>query len=133
MSTNASLTSRQRKALRSLLVRPTIQLAAEDCGTAESTLYRWLQEDDFRQALTKAEDDAIDHAARRLVRLTDAALGIIALAMGDSNAHMGIRLKAAELVLSNMLRLVELRTVEQRLADVEIRLNEQFARYSEKD
>jgi hypothetical protein len=116
------LSSKQRRAIAALLVKPTIASAATDCGVTQITLYRWLREDEFRQALTDAESQAIDVAARRLVQLTEAAISVIVMVLADRSAAPGIRLKAAQVVLENMLRLVEIRSISARLAELEKRL-----------
>lgn len=114
-----SLNSKQRRAIRSLLTKPTIALAAQDCGTSEPTIYRWLRDDAFRLALTAAESDAIDTASRRLVSLTEASISVIAMTLADRTMHPALRLRAALAVLEQMLRLRELRSIEQRLSALE--------------
>lgn len=118
-----SLNTKQRRAIRALLNKPTIELAAKESQVGESTLYHWLRQDDFRQALTAAESDALDNASRRLVSLTEHAISLITQTMADKQMHPALRLRAAQIVLENMLRLRELRSIEQRLAALEGRTN----------
>jgi hypothetical protein len=125
MSNNDSLSSKQRRAIRALISKSTIKLAAQDCGTSEPTIYRWLNEADFRSALTAAESAAIDNASRRLVTLTDSAINVVTVLMADPAVHPAIRLRAAIAVIENMLRLRELRTIEERLAALEAKIASQ--------
>lgn len=119
MDKNGSLSRKQRRAIRALLVKPTIELAAKEAQIGATTLYTWLREDNFRQALTEAESAAIDTASRRLVGLAEKAIETIETILDNAVLHPAIRLRASELILSNMLRLVELRNIEQRLSALE--------------
>jgi hypothetical protein len=122
MSENVKeLTPKQTQALRSLLTRPNIALAASDVGVSERTVYRWLDEPLFKQALTKAEDQALDAATRGLVSMTNQAVLVITTLMVNPATHPATRLRAAECVLSNTLKLYELRNLAARLAALESR------------
>ncbi len=114
------LTPKQAQALRSLLAKPSIGEAAKDAGVTSRTLYRWLDEPAFRQALTQAEDQAINAATRRLVGISEVAVAVIASIMADRNVHAGTRLRAAQAVLDNLLKLVELRNLSERIAALEV-------------
>ena len=74
MSLNDTLTTKQRKAIATMLTKPTTEAAAQAAGIAKRTLYRWLELPAFRDALKAAEGLAIDNAARRLAGGMDAAL-----------------------------------------------------------
>jgi hypothetical protein len=120
MSENVKeLAPKQTQAIRSLLTRPNIALAASDVGVSERTLYRWLDEPAFRDALTQAEDQALDAATRGLVSMTNQAVLVITSLMVNPNTHPAIRLRAAECVLSNTLKLYELRNLAARLTALE--------------
>jgi len=120
MSENVTeLTPKQTQAIRSLLAKPSINEAATDAGVGVRTIYRWLGEPAFRQALTQAEDQAIAAAARGLVGLTEKAIATVESVLDDAELHPATRLRAADLVLSNMLKLVELRNLSERIAALE--------------
>lgn len=127
MSENVSpgdtLTAQQRRAVRALLTCKTMAEAAISAQVSERTLYRWLQDADFRAALFSAEGELIDGATRRLLRLQDAAIDVLddlLKAEGD-----GVKLRAAQTVLDHLLRLRELRDIETRLASLELALQQQ--------
>lgn len=111
----AKLSSKQRQAIRSLLSKPSIASAAKASAVSETTLYRWLREPAFRQELTEAESVAIDTAARRLVGLTEAAISVIVSILADMSIHPSIRLRAATVVIENMLikKANKLRTIAE--------------------
>jgi transposase-like protein len=119
MSKIDSLTGHQRRAVRALLVKPTIEQAAKDAQVSETSLYRWMRQPEFHRALTEAESDALDNASRRLVNLTEHAISVITATMDDRNMHPALRLRAAQIVLENMLRLREMRSLEQRISALE--------------
>ena len=119
MAQNDTLTARQRKAIAALLVAPTVSAAAEIAGVSRSQLERWRRQPAFRTALAQAEADIIEEAARQLLKLQGAAIRVIAAVMLDGNSHAGVRIRAAESILANTLRLRELTNLEERIAALE--------------
>ncbi len=121
MAQNDTLTQKQRRAIACLLSTRTIEDAAAQAKTSRRTLFRWLAEPAFRAALVEAEGDAIDQATRRLIGLQDTAIdtfdAILCEALTPKNA--GAHLRAAQAILDYLLRLRELRNVEERLGELE--------------
>lgn len=123
--TEKKIRSNQYRAIESLLTSGSATEAAEKAGVSRNTLYRWLQEPDFQAALAEAEAAALDSLSTRLVGLADQAAAALGDVFNSEKAGIGHRLRAADIVLSNLLRLRELVTIEQRLAELERRQNEQ--------
>jgi len=124
-SPDGNLTPVQRRAIRALLTTRTAAEAATTAGVSERTLYRWLQDANFRAALLAAEGELIDGATRRLLQLQDGAIDVLdglLVAQGDN-----VRLRAAQVVLDHLLRLRELRDIETRLQNLEQALQSQRA------
>jgi predicted nuclease with RNAse H fold len=113
------LTPKQHQAIQALIAQSSIPSAATSAGVSVRSLYRWLDEPAFRLALNTALDMSIDAAARGMVRLTEKAIQVVETALDDTELHPATRLRAADLVLSNMLKLAELRTLAQRVAALE--------------
>lgn len=113
------LTPKQVQGIRSLLTKHSISEAAKDAGVTDRTVYRWLEEPEFKKALTQAEDLAIDAAARGLVGMTEKALTTITEVLDSATVHPATRLRAAECVLANVLKLYELRNLAARVAALE--------------
>lgn len=122
--TEKKLKPNQRKAIETLLTSGSATEAAENAGVSRNTLYRWMQEPDFQAALAEAEAAALDSLSTRLVGLADQAAGALDDVFNNDKAGIGHRLRAADIVLSNLLRLRELVTIEARLSELEKRQNE---------
>ncbi len=117
MARNGTL---QTKAIAALLTEPTIEEAARVAGVGRRTLFRWLAEDAaFVAELRTAEEAAIDHAARRLVGLQDAAINVLSDVLTAPDVAPGVRVRAASLIVELSLRLRELRSLEERVAALE--------------
>jgi len=115
------LSPKQHTAINALIAQSSIDSAAKQAGVTQRTLYRWLDDTAFRLALNGALDKALDCAARGLVRLTDKAIRVVETVLDDTELHPATRLRAADLVLANVIKLVELRTLAQRVAALEER------------
>lgn len=119
-SAGGKLTPKQERAIRALLEHKSVSEAAASIGVGERTLYRWLTDPAFQQALSAAEGDLLDAATRRLLSLQDDAISTFAdMLSDDSEASATVKLRAAQAVLDYMLKLRELRDIEQRLTTLE--------------
>lgn len=120
MAENGSkLSAKQHRALSALLTSKSVAEAAAATGLGERTIYRWLTDPAFRQALSAAEGELIDAATRRLLTLQGTALDTLEAVLGDEDASAGVRIRAAQMVLDHLLKLRELRDIEQRLQALE--------------
>lgn len=124
-SSENGLTNRQQRAIAALLASRSIADAAQAVDVTDRTLYRWMQIPEFKAALASAEGELIDGATRRLLQLQDAAITTVALVMADEKYSPTVRLRAAGIVLDHLLKLRELRNVEQRLAALEATIAKQ--------
>ena len=113
------LTTRQQRTIAALLAAKDVRAAAQQAKVPERTLYTWMGEPAFRAALYEAEGHLIDAAVRRLLHYQDAALTVILTIMADKQNHAGVRLRAAQTVLEQLLKLRELRDIEERLSALE--------------
>ena len=118
MSLNDTLTTKQRKAIATMLTKPTTEAAAQAAGIAKRTLYRWLELPAFRDALKAAEGLAIDNAARRLAGGMDAALTTLSELTTGAESEAVKRAAAAEWI-NQTLKIQELRNLEERLTKIE--------------
>ena len=114
-----TLTTKQARALSALLdpaYRTNEQVAAA-ASVSRRTLQGWLAGDpDFQAALRDAEQELVASASRGLLSLVDGAISALSSALDDETKYS---LRAAELVLSHVLRWRETLDFEQRLAALE--------------
>ena len=92
------LTPRQLSALPYLAAFPNATQAARAAGIGKSTLYRWLEDDDFREELTRFRTEAAEFANQELKGLQLRAVDVLREAMNHSD--IGVRLRAARYSMS---------------------------------
>lgn len=124
MVDNGALGARKTKGLTAILTAKNVTEAGDLSGIPPRTLYRWMGEPDFQQALTRAEGEVLDGAVRRLTALSSKAVQVLADCLEDEVPPY-VRLKSAASVLDYVLRLRELRGLENRLQDLEGKINGQ--------
>ena len=123
VSESKKLTPKQEAAVRALLTSKNVGEAAAAVGVSERTLYRWLTDPAFRAALSVAEGDLLDAATRRLLTLQDDAIGAFEdVLTGGPDVTDTARLRAAQAVLDYLLKLREMRSVEERLTALEAKV-----------
>lgn len=96
-----------------------ITALCERVGVGRATFYRWLNDDpDFRAAYSEIYSLAFEELAGRLVELGASAMDALAAGM-DLGEDKGLRVRAASLVLSNMVSLRQITELDQRLGKIE--------------
>ena len=119
MAESTEITPRQHKAILALLSTKSVSEAAQQAAVPERTLWRWLSDPLFRAYLAGAEADLLDAATRSLLQMQGNALETVQTIMQGSESD-AVRLRAAQTVLDHLLKLRELRNVEQRLTALEL-------------
>lgn len=120
----SDLTVNQVKAIVCLLEHDSVIDAAECAGVSRRTLDRWLDDPAFNAELQQAESTMIDTTARIMASGAAKAVGHLNKIIDDQSEKTSDRIRAAAVILNNLLRIQELRQIDQRLADIERRLNE---------
>ena len=113
------LTPRQSRAIAALLAEDTVLAAAESVGVNARTLFRWLEQRPFRQALNKARREALSLANIRLQRLVDQAPRILEGIVHDPKASPATRVRAVIAATKIAQQGIEIDEFEDRLADLE--------------
>ena len=108
-----SLTHRQLAALPHIAASPRLSQGARSASIGRATLYRWLQDEPFRQALERLQSDAADFARSELQGLMLKGILVLSQAMDDSNPD--IRLRAARGTLYLALKVKDIKEIQQRL------------------
>jgi len=114
------LSRKQLKAITALLEYPTIEAVSEVIGVNPRTVFRWLDDPKFRSALSCAEGAALDLATRRLLQLGDKAIaGLVSVLDDPAQEGASNKRLAAQAILDQLLKLRELRNIENRLTELE--------------
>ena len=96
------LTHRQERAVRALVAYPTVREASRAINVPERTLYRWINQREFRTQLEEAQDDPLGVDRARRQYLADDALGVLHQVMNDSGAPAAARIDAARIFLEHL-------------------------------
>ncbi len=116
------LTVKQAKALSALLSAPTLEKAAAACGQSESTLLRYLKNDDFKAEYQAARRELVSLAVTGLQRASHGAVGVLIAVADDKEAPSSSRVSAARTILDYSLRAIELEDLQGRVEALEARL-----------
>lgn len=117
MSDFDTLKPKQRAFVKALLTCKDTRAAAAACGVSESSAWRWLREDAVKAALYELESEAMSELSRGLLTLAKDALETLKDALdADKDSD---RLKAVDIILSKLLALRELASIENQLSRLE--------------
>ena len=109
-------------AIAALLTQPTLADAAASVGISETTLWRWMQRDDFRRKLRQAQETVFDGALKKLQSLTTEA--VRCLNRNLNCKRPSVQVLAARTILHFSLKSRELFDLETRISELETRLQE---------
>lgn len=113
------LTAKQQRAIAALVAEPTTHAAAQKSGVSETTLWRWLQEEDFSEAYQAAKSQLLESTLVALQSASVEAVITLKEVMTDTTAQPSARVSAARAVLDTALKAREVLEVEERLAYLE--------------
>lgn len=111
-------------AVLALLTEPTIRKAAEKTGVNESTLWRWMQEEDFKKQYQQAKQEAVGQATSRLRQsMTSAVDALVDMAENPKTPAIA-RANAARTLLEFGFKAHETEEMQQRIEALEEALQE---------
>jgi hypothetical protein len=122
MAIDDTLTGKQRKIIAAILAHPTHQAAATAAGISERQFYRYLEDPEFRAELKRAENELIQAAGTRLTAGLTMALDALASLIGSAQSE-SVKRAAAEGWLNQSFRIQELRTLAERIDELERTVN----------
>ena len=111
------LTRKQEQAISALLSEQTLTAAAERIGVSEITLRRWLKQDGFLAAYREARREVVEKAVSQLQQASWAASTTLLKLLGSGSDS--VRLRAAQTILDQASRGIELLDFEERLTALE--------------
>ncbi|MCC5846674.1 MAG: hypothetical protein JJU29_01160 [Verrucomicrobia bacterium] len=118
----AGFTAPQRKAAAALAAAPSISQAARSCGLGERTLRRYATDPAFNNYVETLRTEATDGALRRLTLSLSGAVAALEELLSDESGVL--RRQAAADLLRFGLQAAEMRTITQRIDELERRLAE---------
>ena len=119
MSKNNTLSIKKQRAIETLATSGNVAEAARAANVSRKTLYRWLRQSDFTEALEVAAQESLANLSRELVRLGAQSVTTLEEAMTDTEAAASTKVRAADVVLARLLQLRELVSIESRLTALE--------------
>jgi len=87
--------------------------AAKLAEVGRTTLYRWMENDEFRRELVRLRSEALDLAHVELKGLMLKATQVLGDTMDDTNPF--VRLRAAQIALSIGLKAIEVKEIQRRV------------------
>ena len=104
--------------LLALACGATVEAAARQCGLSDRTVYRRLQDGEFKRRLEAVRADMVQRSAGMLTAAAGEAVRTL-LALQKESAPAAVRLGAARAVLELGVKLRQLVELEQRVAELE--------------
>jgi hypothetical protein len=117
------LTPRQARVIEVLLREPNIGIVAQLTGVSKRQIFRWLNAEPFSKAYREAKNRLLEGTLTALQAASTEAVSVLRSIMNDKNASVYARLGAAKSILELSLKAREVLDVEERLADLERRLD----------
>jgi hypothetical protein len=111
---------KQEQAIAALLSEPSVEAAAAKAGVGVSTLKRWLVEPGFRHLYQHARTGLLERVVATLLRLSTSA--VVALARNLTCGKPSVEVRAAEVILTQGNRGVELLDLAERVVELERKL-----------
>lgn len=114
--------SRQEIALIALLENPTVATAAEASGISRPTIFRYLQDPDFRRSYQAAKKALLDAALGDLQKASSEAVSTLRGVMLAKETSAGVKVSAAKAILAFSIQVGQVEDVLRRLEALEDRL-----------
>src|SRR5215212_4120707 len=102
-----ALSEKQERALQAVISHPTLKEAALAAGISETTLWRYMQDENFRRLLREARRESMNHAFVRLQRASSDAVTVLHNLMNSQEAPASARITAARTILDYSMRATE--------------------------
>ena len=119
MAENGSLSTRQKRFIVALLEAPTVRDAAESAQVGETTAWRYLRDPRVRAEIAQRTGSMLAQASAGVLADMGAARDTLRQIMGDRAASDAARVSAARAILDCGLRLFEMVSLADRVADLE--------------
>lgn len=112
------------KLLEMLLVHGGVRGAAVALGISENAIYKRLQNTDFRERYDSLQAVVLSTATARMTSGLEKAVGALLGVLEDQSASPGLRVQAANSLLSHCAKYIETNTIMRRLDALENEMRE---------
>ncbi len=109
--------AKKLKAIESLGFGFSIKETSERVGVNRKTIQRWLELEDFREAVLETQKETLERVSSRLASLALQGLETLSELMASDDES--IRLRASSSVLSRFTEILELLRLEKRVEVLE--------------
>lgn len=110
---------KQEEAIAALLTQRNIEEAAKSVGIAPNTLLSWMKIPEFQKAYREARRAAFGQAIARLQQMSGAAVATLGKIMVDQTAPPSTKVRAAEVIINNAAKAIEIEDIEARVTELE--------------
>jgi len=118
------LSPKKSRAIAALLEENSIQKAAATSGISETTLHRWLSDEDFQKVYREAKKRIVSHAISHLQNSVGEAVGALIEVIRDKEKPPSTRVTASKAILEFSMKAVEVEDLEARVENIERLLKE---------
>ena|SRR5690242_9435632 len=115
----AKLPRKQEEAVAALLSQRNIDDAARVAGVGTRTLLRWMKLPEFQAPYREARRAAFGQAVARLQQGASAAATTLLKTMIDPATPASVRVRAAECVMNQATKAIEIEDIEARVSELE--------------
>jgi hypothetical protein len=113
------LSRKKEQAIAALLSQRGIDEAARAAGIGSTTLRRWLRLPEFQAEYLQARRDVVHQAHARIQQNAGAAAAVLLKLMADPTTPASVRVRAAECVLNQATKALEIEDLEARVTEFE--------------
>ena len=110
---------KKEEAIAALLSQRNVEEAARVAGIGTRTLLRWMKLPEFQVAYREARRAAFGQAVARLQQGASAAATTLLKTMIDPNTPASVRVRAADSVMNQATKAIEIEDIEARVAALE--------------
>ncbi|HXG63747.1 MAG TPA: hypothetical protein VNO70_01485 [Blastocatellia bacterium] len=115
----SNLSVKQQEAISALIVHPTARAASEALGVNPSTIWRWLQDPEFREAYDEARRLVVTHNVTAIQAAGQQAVMSLIDMMNDPKIPAHARVRASQVILDLGMKVAKLDELDSRLRAIE--------------
>jgi len=117
-----NLSRKQLKAIPVIISSKTITEGVKQAGISKTIFYEWIKNDTFKNEFISRQNDIIETALKELKGLSSEAVEKLGTLLRES-VNENIKLKAIALIIEHTIKMKEIENIEERLRELERRLN----------